>query len=89
MRRQPSAAIKLVVSTGVVSTDPAAQAVKLQVTVPDTGKHSTLNIYVDGELQFTKSESLDGGQRTFNLQVSYGAGWRSRWNWARCLSARL
>lgn len=70
---EPSAAIKLVVSTGVVSTDPAAQAVKLQVTVPDTGKHSTLNIYVDGELQFTKSESLDGGQRTFNLQVSYGA----------------
>ena len=36
-------------------------------------KHSTLNIYVDGELQFTKSESLDGGQRTFNLQGSYGA----------------
>ena len=70
---EPSAAIKLVVSTGVVSTDPAAQMVKLQVTVPDTGKHSTLNIYVDGELQFTKSESLDGGQRTFNLQVSYGA----------------
>ena len=56
-----------------MSTDPAAQAVKLQVTVPDTGKHSTLNIYVDGELQFTKSESLDGGLRTFNLQVSYGA----------------
>ena len=25
------------------------------------------------ELKFTKSESLDGGQRTFNLQVSYGA----------------
>ena len=70
---EPSAAIKLVVSTGVVSTDPAAQMVKLQVTVPDTGKHSTLNIYVDGELQFTKSESLDGGQRTFNLRVSYGA----------------
>ena len=70
---EPSATIKLVVSTGVVSTDPAAQTVKLQVTVPDTGKHSTLNIYVDGELKFTKSESLDGGQRTFNLQVSYGA----------------
>lgn len=70
---EPSAAIKLVVSTGVVSTDPAAETVKLQVTVPDTGKHSTLNIYVDGELQFTKSENLDGGQRIFNLQVSYGA----------------
>ena len=70
---EPSATIKLVVSTGVVSTDPAAQTVKLQVTVPDTGKHSTLNIYVDGELKFTKSESLDGGQRSFNLQVSYGA----------------
>ena len=28
---------------------------------------------MDGELKFTKSESLDGGQRTFNLQVSYGA----------------
>ena len=27
---------------------------------------------MDGELKFTKSESLDGGQRTFNLQVSYG-----------------
>ena len=50
---EPSAAIKLVVSTGVVSTDPAEQTVKLQVTVPDTGKHSTLNIYVDGELQLS------------------------------------
>ena len=46
---------------------------RCRLVVPDTGKHSTLNIYVDGELKFTKSESLDGGQRTFNLQVSYGA----------------
>ena len=38
---EPSAAIKLVVSTGVVSTDPAEQTVKLQVTVPDTGKQAT------------------------------------------------
>ena len=86
---EPSAAIKLVVSTGVVSTDPAAQAVKLQVTVPDTGKHSTLNIYVDGELQFTKSESLDGGSVPLTCKCLTVPGWRSRWNWARCLSARL
>lgn len=68
----PEDTVKLVISSGVITTQPTSQKISLTVLLPDTGDSDELVIYVDGSQKYSNRVSLNGSKTSYTITVANG-----------------
>lgn len=69
---EPESRIKLVISSGVVSTEPASRTITLTVKLPDTGETDNIVIYLDGNQYISSPVTLNGSKKVYTITVGNG-----------------